>query len=169
INPIAPITCFETATRLNLASSSAVDLCAGAVNDGPSLCFAQLEARNDLAQQYEIALCRGATSTGPADCYASIADARPVADLNIVGYCAPYCSPGYPYPAAWSDPSCFIAASHRAWLPDSSAAELCSGSTSTAPVGCFLAGKQRTTLAELELIRLCAVVTAYACYPAGYY
>lgn len=152
---LGPIRCFEIVDAMNLASQSALDLCTGATSDAPGRCYAELFDRFPLTTQRMVALCRGATSLEPVACYEELAASETLTEQQIIGYCATTCPLG-PAPPQASDPACLGAALERTNLALQTAGELCLSSRSAGPVDCYLRGVDVTTLADLQLIQLCA-------------
>lgn len=155
-DPLAPVGCFQIVDRLQLAEDNAILLCQGAFNDAPGRCYAQAVDRfHELSQQQVLNLCARATSTEPIDCYARLDATGELTSSQIIAYCTVFCPVGPPPPEA-SSPDCLSDAVNLTDLSLQNAGELCVGSSSSAPVQCFLAGQNLQQLSDSKLIDLCA-------------
>lgn len=153
---LGPLRCYQQATDTQqLEALNAKRLCFGAESDAPARCFAEA-SRGALhwPELDAVTLCEGATSTGPATCARQLDDETGLDTLQIVSYCAtrryPPVSPGT------SDPTCVRRALNRTTLQDAEAARLCHGAQSDGPATCFEWGDNQTTIAERDLVDLCA-------------
>jgi hypothetical protein len=168
---LAPVRCYQIADGRQLASQSALQLCAGTPTTAPGLCFAESSDRfRDLATQQMLQLCTRATSLQPVDCYAQVSARGDVTSDQAVRFCATICPIG-PAPPEGSSAACLDAATRRTTLSLQSAAQLCIGSSSDGPVDCFLAGRELHTLTDSSLVQLCPESTGcqyYNAAPASY-
>ena len=154
-DPLSPIGCFKIVDDRGVASTTVIDLCAGATSIAPGLCYAAALDCCNLTSQQILQLCWGATSTDPLDCYRLLDAEGDLTNSQIIGYCAASCPLG-PAPAQASHPWCVKTALDRTNLTTQMVGELCRNARSAGPVECFLVGRSISRLAESELVRLCA-------------
>lgn len=156
--PLGPVDCFRVADELGIASTSAVQLCAGATSVAPGQCLAAAVERGVLTTQQMIELCRGSTSMASFECFDELSTRGTLTNNQMIEYCGMRCPLGPPPPEA-GNAQCLAAALDRADLTTQSGAELCLLATSAGPVDCFLAGEAATQLPDSQLIQLCAETT----------
>lgn len=155
-DPLAPIACFEIIDARNIASETALDVCAAATSSAAGQCFAgALDRHHELSSQKIVQLCQRATSLEPLTCYERLAAEQTLTEDQILAYCTTSCPAG-PAPAQSSDPACFALALERTTLSDQTIGELCLFSRSPGPAECFLQGQAVTELSDQQLVRLCA-------------
>ncbi|HEU4614053.1 MAG TPA: hypothetical protein VFS15_18290 [Kofleriaceae bacterium] len=153
----------------------------------PVLCYEAAESSGDLPSIDAIRLCMGAANDAPARCFTEASARGTLSSLQAVTLCAmatstepadcarrleettnlppvtvvEYCSASR-WPAVASRdggaPACLEAALDRTTLPQIDAVRLCAGSPSDAPVTCFAWGHGRLALTDADLITLCAPV-----------
>jgi hypothetical protein len=155
-DPLAPVRCFQLADAKNLASDTAIQLCAGTATEAPGHCYVTgVNLLQALSTQQIVQLCTFATSLAPIECYRRLNDDGELTDEQIIPYCATTCPLGPPPPQA-SHPACLQGASRQTDLSNDSATQLCGGASSAGPVQCFVEGERTTQLAESQLVQLCA-------------
>lgn len=159
MDPLGPIDCFLIVDDMEIASTSAIDVCAGATSDAPGRCMEAGIDTGVLTTQQTIDLCRGATSLAPFACFEQLSDRGTLTNDQMIDYCGMRCPLGPPPPEA-GNAECLGAALDRADLPEQSSAELCVRAASAGPVDCFVAGLDTTELADSQLIQLCAETTS---------
>jgi hypothetical protein len=158
-----PVRCHRQATsEAGLDTLEAKLLCIGAGSAAPALCVDGAREVIGMSKLQAVLMCRGATTTEPVRCAQRLQDETTLANDAIADYCA---AERWPYVASPEpgSPDCVEAALDRTALASLDATRLCRGSMSTAPVDCFLRGKEETALSNLDLVDLCApVVVPYA-------
>ncbi len=153
---LGPVRCFELVDAAQLAEQSAISLCAGAISEAPGRCYAVgIDEFHELSSQKVQQLCVAATSLEPLECYGRLSTEGVLTEDQIISYCATTC-PVSPPPPQSSDPACLQEALDRTDLSLQSAGELCADSSSAGPVACYVAGDAIETLADTQLIQLCA-------------
>lgn len=152
---LGPIDCFQVADEIGIASTSAVELCAGATSVAPGQCLAAAVDRGVLTIQQIVELCQGSTSLESFSCFDELAAMGTLTNQQMIEYCGMRCPLGPPPPEA-GNPQCLAAALDNADLTAQSGAELCLLATSASPVDCFVAGEAGTRLPDSQLIQLCA-------------
>jgi len=155
---LGPIDCFLIADEVGIASTSSVELCAGATSAAPGQCLAAAVDRGVLTTQQIVELCRASTSLEPFTCFEELNAIGTLTNNQMIEYCGMRCPLGPPPPEA-GNAQCLATALDRADLTTQSGAELCLLATSAGPVDCFVAGKNATQLPDSQLIRLCAETT----------
>ncbi len=154
-DPLGPIRCFMMMDARQIASDTAIQLCAGAISDAPAQCFGIADDRvQSLASSKAVTLCEQATSTEPIECFMDL-DAQGVfTEDQMIAYCRTTCAVGPPPPEV-SSSACLSAASEQTDLSLQLAGELCLRASSPGPVQCFLAGQDLHTISDSKLITLC--------------
>lgn len=153
-DPLAPIRCFSIVVAREIASDTAIELCAGANSDAPAQCFAIADDRvPTLASSKAVTLCQRATSTDPIECYMDLAAQGVFTEDQMITYCRTTCPIGPPPPEV-SSSACLSAAADTD-LSLQLAGELCVRAASAGPVQCFLAGQNLHTVSDSKLINLC--------------
>ncbi len=159
LDPLSPVQCFQIVDAKNLSNQSALELCAGAISDAPGRCYAEaIDQLHSLSSQQIMQLCQSATSMDPIACYARLDAIGTLTGDQMIGYCTTACPVGPPPPES-SSPACLGTAVERTQLALQTAGELCLGSRSAGPVDCYLAGRELQTLADSQLVQLCAETT----------
>jgi hypothetical protein len=160
VDHTAPVRCFDRVTRAEtIRDSRAMQLCTGATSVAPADCFSEVDDRLMLDDRDAVRMCRMASSRAPARCAARLDATGDFANREIVDYCAAQKWPTIAAPRGGA-PSCVEAALDRTFLTELQAFDLCRSSTTSGPVECFEIGKARLTLADRELVQLCAGVVA---------
>ncbi|MGE0869558.1 MAG: hypothetical protein AB7P03_13415 [Kofleriaceae bacterium] len=160
-DPIAPLRCQQAAEDAGLSDAEAIRLCLGASSDAPAQCFAQATDEADLSSFNAVRLCRMARSTTPALCALRLGDTTALDANERVSYCAALEGP-LAVPPGSGSPECLEQALAAPALSDRQAAQLCRGSTSTAPLLCYEWGDANTALSTSDLVELCAPRAVWA-------
>lgn len=157
----APLTCYEIVDGLEIASTTAIEVCAGSNNDAPGRCMATALETGELTTQQMVELCRGATSLEPNQCYADLDAEGTLTNDEMIRYCGSRCPMG-PAPPQSGNAACMAAALEATDLPEQTSAQLCLAASSAAPVDCYSAGEDATELAltDTQLVQLCAERTS---------
>jgi hypothetical protein len=156
-DPLGPLRCYQLADDAELASDTAIDLCAGALSDAPGGCYLRaVDQFPSVATQKLQILCAGATSLEPLACFTQLDAQEELTEDQMVTYCATACPLAPPPPEA-SSAACLDLALEQTELTLQQAGELCALSSSAGPVQCYLAGDANNPeLSDSNLIRLCA-------------
>lgn len=153
--PLGPLQCFEIADTEGLASTMAIELCAGAISAAPGQCLAIAEDQDVLSTLQIVDLCANATSIEPVACFGRLQADWDLTNEQMIEYCGTRCPLG-PAPPEVTNASCLIAATENTNLTYTMAEQLCLRAQSTAPVECFVAGEDATELTYDQLVDLCA-------------
>lgn len=159
---LGPVRCFAILDDLEIASETALQLCAGAPSDAPGRCFARGTSElPEVSTQQLAQLCTAATSTEPITCYAHLDAEETLTIDQMIAYCATTCPLG-PAPPQAADPDCLTLALDGTELSLQSAGELCAGASSAGPARCFAQGDD-FELTDSQLVRLCAETSQAQC------